>query len=68
MGTTSRFPLPSSPPASARGLTQAQVADALGMSQQAYRNFERPGKSNPTLRRLQRLSEVLGLELSMPPA
>jgi len=35
------------------------------MSQQAYRKFERPGKSNPTLRRLQRLSEVLGLELSM---
>jgi len=35
------------------------------MSQQAYRKFERPGKSNPTLRRLHRLSEVLGLELSM---
>ncbi len=48
-----------------RGLTQAQVADTLGMSQQAYRKFEVPGKSNPTLRSLRRLSEVLGLELSL---
>ncbi len=48
-----------------RGLTQAQVAETLGMSQQAYRKFEMPGKSNPTLRSLQRLSEVLGLELSL---
>jgi antitoxin HicB len=48
-----------------RGLTQAQVADTLGMSQQAYRKFELPGKSNPTLRSIQRLSEVLGLELSL---
>ena len=48
-----------------RGLTQAQVADTLGMSQQAYRKFEMPGKSNPTLRSLRRLSEVLGLELSL---
>jgi antitoxin HicB len=48
-----------------RGLTQAQVAATLGMSQQAYRKFELPGKSNPTLRSLQRLSEVLGLELAL---
>ena len=48
-----------------RGLTQAQVAATLGMSQQAYRKFELPGKSNPTLRSLRRLSEVLGLELSL---
>ena len=48
-----------------RGLTQGQVAGALGISQQAYRKFELPGKSNPTLRSLQRLSELLGLELSM---
>jgi antitoxin HicB len=48
-----------------RGLTQEQVAAALGISQQAYRKFELPGKSNPTLRSLQRLSEVLGLELSV---
>ena len=48
-----------------RGLTQEQVAAALGISQQAYRKFELPGKSNPTLRTLERLSEVLGLELSL---
>jgi hypothetical protein len=33
------------------------------MSQQAYRKFELPGKSNPTLRSLTTF-EVLGLELS----
>jgi transcriptional regulator with XRE-family HTH domain len=37
------------------------VAAALGISQQAYRKFETPGKSNPTLKTLGRLSEVLGL-------
>ena len=48
-----------------RDLTQEQVAKALGISQQAYRKLEMPGKSNPTLRTLERLSEVLGLELSL---
>ena len=48
-----------------RGFTQEQVANALGISQQAYRKFELPGRANPTLRSLQRLSEVLGLELSL---
>ena len=48
-----------------RGFTQEQVADALGISQQAYRKFELPGRANPTLRSLQRLSEVLRLELSL---
>ena len=48
-----------------RGFTQKQVAGALGISQQAYRKFEMPGKSNPTLRSLRRLSEVLGLEISL---
>jgi len=48
-----------------RGFTQEQVAVALGISQQAYRKFEMPGKSNPTLRSLQRLSQVLGLALSL---
>jgi len=46
-----------------RGLTQAAVAKELGVTQQAYRKFETPGKSNPTLQTLQRISEVLGLEL-----
>ena len=48
-----------------RGLTQGEVAAALGISQQAYRKFETPGKSNPTLKTLGRLSEVLGLELGL---
>ncbi len=48
-----------------RGLTQAQVAKALGVTQQAYRKFETPGKSNPTLKTLERISNVLGLELSL---
>ena len=48
-----------------RGLTQAAVARALGVSQQAYRKFETPGKSNPTLKTLERLSGVLGLALSL---
>ncbi len=48
-----------------RGLTQEQVANALSISQQAYGKFEVPGKSNPTLRTLERLSDLLGLELSL---
>ena len=48
-----------------RGFPQKQVAGALGISQQAYRKFELPGKSNPTLKSLQRLSEVLGLQLGL---
>jgi antitoxin HicB len=48
-----------------RGLTQQQAAAALGISQQAYRRLEMPGKSNPTLRTLARLSTVLGLDLQL---
>jgi antitoxin HicB len=48
-----------------RGLTQQEVADTLGISQQAYRKFEMPGKSNPTLKTLERLAEVLGLALNL---
>ena len=48
-----------------RGLTQQQAASALGISQQAYRKLEIPGKSNPTLRTLERISAVLGLDLQL---
>lgn len=51
-----------------RGLTQQQVADALGITQQAYRKLEMPGKSNPTLRTLERLGGLLGLELHLKAA
>jgi antitoxin HicB len=48
-----------------RRLTQQQAADALGISQQAYRKLEIPGKSNPTLKTLARISVVLGLDLQL---
>jgi antitoxin HicB len=48
-----------------RGLTQQALARALGVTQQAYRKLEMPGKSNPTLRTLERLSRVLDLELEL---
>jgi antitoxin HicB len=51
-----------------RGLTQQQVARALGISQQAYRKLEMPGRSNPTLKTLERLAGVLGLEVHLKAA
>ena len=51
-----------------RGLTQQQVAAALGISQQAYRKLEVPGKSNPTLKTLERLGGVLGLVVHLKAA
>ena len=48
-----------------KGLTQEQAALALGISQQAYRKFETPGKSNPTIRTLARISSLLGLRVSV---
>jgi predicted RNase H-like HicB family nuclease/DNA-binding XRE family transcriptional regulator len=44
-----------------RGLTQSQVAHAMGISQQAYRKYEVPGQSNPTVGVLERIAEVTGL-------
>jgi antitoxin HicB len=48
-----------------KGLTQDQAARELGISQQAYRKFETPGKSNPTLKTLARISSLLGLRVSV---
>jgi len=50
-----------------KGLTQDQMAKALGVSQQAYRKLEIPGKSNPRLKTLSRLCGTLGLELELRP-
>ena len=50
------------------GFTQKQVASALGISQQAYRKFEIPGRSNPTIKTLARLSSVLGVHFTVQPA
>lgn len=49
----------------ARGLTQPDIADALGISHQAYQRLERPGKSNPTLKTLARLAKVFGKDLHL---
>jgi len=51
-----------------RGLTPRQAAAALGVSEAAYRRLESPGKSNPTLKLLERLAEILGLELHLKAA
>jgi len=50
-----------------KGLTQNQMAEALGVSQQAYRKLEVPGKSKPRLRTLSRLCGTLGLALERRP-
>lgn len=50
-----------------RGLTQTNLANELGISQQAYRKLEIPGKSNPSIKTLARLLAVLGLKLEIAP-
>ena len=39
-------------------LTQSDVAKVIGVSYQAYQRLEKPGKSNPTMRTLDRLARV----------
>ena len=48
-----------------KGLTQTKLANELGISQQAYRKLEVPGKSNPSVKTLARLLTVLGLKLEI---
>lgn len=48
-----------------KGWTQEEMAATLGVTQQAYRKLEIPGKSNPTLKTLSRLIASLGLELEL---
>jgi antitoxin HicB len=42
-----------------KGLTQEQIAQKLGIAYQTYQRFEDPTKSNPTLKSITRLEEVL---------
>jgi antitoxin HicB len=49
----------------ARKLTQSDVAKELGISYQSYQRLEKPGKSNPTLKTLERLAEVFNKELHL---
>ncbi|MBT3236350.1 MAG: type II toxin-antitoxin system HicB family antitoxin [Bdellovibrionales bacterium] len=46
-----------------RGLSQKQVANRLGISQQAYSKLEAPLKANPSLSTLQKISDALDVEL-----
>jgi antitoxin HicB len=46
-------------------LSQSDVAKVLGISYQAYQRLEKPGKSNPTLKTLERLAKVFGQELHL---
>lgn len=46
-------------------LTQSDVAKVLGISYQAYQRLEKPGKSNPTLKTLERLARVFHKSLHL---
>jgi antitoxin HicB len=49
----------------ARNLTQGDIAELLHISYQSYQRLERPGKSNPTLKTLERLAKVFQKELHL---
>ena len=46
-------------------MTQSQIARKLGISYQAYQKLENPRKCNPTIKTLEKISEVLGKKLSI---
>lgn len=46
-------------------LTQSDIAKVLGISYQAYQRLEKPGKSNPTLKTLERLAKVFEKDLRL---
>ncbi len=46
-------------------LTQSDIAKVLGISYQAYQRLEKPGKSNPTLKTLERLAKVFDKDLRL---
>jgi antitoxin HicB len=48
-----------------RELTQGDIAKVLGISYQAYQRLEKPGKSNPTLKTLERLAKVFNKDLRL---
>jgi antitoxin HicB len=48
-----------------QGFTQAQLAKKLGVSTQQVQKLETPGKSNPTVKTLYRISSVLDTELEV---
>ncbi len=48
-----------------RKLTQGDIAKVLGISYQAYQRLEKPGKSNPTIKTLERLAKVFNKDLRL---
>lgn len=48
-----------------RKLTQGDIAKVLGISYQAYQRLEKPGKSNPTIKTLERLAKVFNKDLHL---
>lgn len=46
-----------------RGLSQAQVAKRLNISQQAYAKLETPLKTNPSLQTIERISTALDADI-----
>ena len=47
----------------ASGLTQKKIASILNISYQTYQRFENPSKSNPTLKTIEKIENVLEKEL-----
>ena len=45
------------------GLSQSEIAKKLGISYQAYQKLENPRKCNPTVKTLEKISEVFGKNL-----
>ncbi|MDQ7825775.1 MAG: type II toxin-antitoxin system HicB family antitoxin [Candidatus Eremiobacteraeota bacterium] len=48
-----------------KGLSQKEIADAIGIKYQTYQRFENPGKFNATVKNLKRISRALGKELEI---
>ncbi len=47
------------------GLSQKQMASKLGMTFQQLQKLENPGKANPTVKTLEKISEALNTELNI---
>lgn len=45
------------------GMSQSEIAKKLGISYQAYQKLENPRKCNPTVKTLEKISEVFGKNL-----
>ena len=48
-----------------KGFTQVQLAKSLGITKQQLQKLETPGKSNPTVKMLERISEALGVDMRL---